>query len=147
MVKSARTRIVLEKPPSEDEVFDGSSMQHNAPGVQPGEMQEGPGPESPHCARNLPVLPTDPLSIKFNRKRIKWPAANMTALWKQFDDDVDQILEAMAKGEADRKLQAMTTIIVSIAAERFGEEEKLRPGTSCAKNQRAVKIHNIRNGR
>ena len=67
----------------------------------------------------------------------------MTSLWKQFDDDVDQILEAMAKGEADRKLRAMTTIIVSIAAERFGEEKK-SSGTSYSKNQRAVRIHNIR---
>ncbi|XP_060938981.1 uncharacterized protein LOC133018922 [Limanda limanda] len=68
----------------------------------------------------------------------------MTSLWKKFDDDVDQILEAMAKGEADRKLRAMTTIIVSIAAERFGEEEKKSSGTSYSKNQRAVRIHNIR---
>lgn len=68
----------------------------------------------------------------------------MISLWKQFDDDVDQILEAMAKGGADRKLQAMTTVIVNIAAERFGEEEKKSSGTSYSKNQRAVKIHNIR---
>ena len=51
---------------------------------------------------------------------------------------------ARAKGEADRKLQAMTTIIVSIAAERFGEEEKKSSGSSYSKNQRAVRIHNIR---
>ncbi|KAJ8367333.1 hypothetical protein AAFF_G00320820 [Aldrovandia affinis] len=93
-------------------------------GVTPGETQEVPGPESPHSAQNLQVLQTNPSSIKSDRRRIKWPAASMTSLWKQFDDDVDQILEAMAKGEADRRLQAMTTIIVSIAAERFGEEEK-----------------------
>lgn len=68
----------------------------------------------------------------------------MTSLWKQFDDDVDQILEVTVKGEADRKLQAMTTIIVSIAAERFGEEEKKSSGTTYSKNQRAVRIHNIR---
>ncbi|XP_031418446.1 uncharacterized protein LOC105897391 [Clupea harengus] len=36
------------------------------------------------------------------------------------------------------------TIIVSIAAERFGEEEKKSSGTSYSKNQRAVRIHNIR---
>lgn len=68
----------------------------------------------------------------------------MTSLWKQFDDDVDQMLEAMAKGEADRKLQVMTAIIVSIAAERFGEEDKKSSITSYSENQRAVKIHNIR---
>ena len=67
-------------------------------GVTPGETQEGPGPESPHSAQNLQVLQTNPSSIKSDRRRIKWPAASMTSLWKQFDDDVDQILEAMAKG-------------------------------------------------
>ncbi|KAL7836371.1 hypothetical protein AOLI_G00276550 [Acnodon oligacanthus] len=50
----------------------------------------------------------------------------------------------MAKGEAERKLQAMTTIIVSIAAEQFGKEEEKSSRTSYAKNQRAMKIHNIR---
>lgn len=103
-----------------------------------------PGPESPHSAQNLQVLQTNPSSIKSDRRWIKWPAASMTTLWKQFDDDVDHILEATAKGEADRKLQALTTIIVSIAAERFGEEEKKTVTTTYSKNQRAVKIHNIR---
>ena len=113
-------------------------------GVTPGETQEVPGPESPHSAQNLHVLQTNPSSIKSDRRRIKWPAASMTSLWKQFDDDVDQILEAMAKGDADGKLQAMTAVIVSIAAERFGEEEKKSSGTTYSKNQRAVRIHNIR---
>ncbi len=93
-------------------------------GVTLGETQEVPGLESPHSAQNLQVLQTNPSSIKSDRRWIKWPAASMTSLWKQFDDDVDQILEATAKGEADKKLQALTTIIVSIGAERFGEEEK-----------------------
>ncbi|XP_028310814.1 uncharacterized protein LOC114468234 [Gouania willdenowi] len=113
-------------------------------GSQPGETQEGPGLESPHSARNLQVLEAIPLSIKSDRRWIKWPAASMTSEWKKFDDDVDQILEATVKGEADRKLQGLTTIIVSIAAERFGEEEKKRSGTTYSKNQRAVRIHNIR---
>lgn len=39
-------------------------------------------------------------------------------------EDVNQILEATVKGEADGKLQAMTTIIVSMGAKRFGKEEK-----------------------
>ncbi|KAL7858311.1 hypothetical protein AOLI_G00184130 [Acnodon oligacanthus] len=113
-------------------------------GVQPGETQEKPGPESPHRARNLHVLSTNPPSIKSDRRQIKWPAATMTSLWKKFDDDVDQILEAMAKREADRKLEAMTIITVKIAAERFGKEEKKSSRTSYSKNQRAVKTHSIR---
>ena len=63
-------------------------------GFQPGETQEGPGSESPHSAWKLQVLEANRSSIKSDRRRIKWPAASMTSLWKQFDEDVDQILEA-----------------------------------------------------
>eukprot|EP00064_Thunnus_orientalis_P001631 superscaffoldBa00000112_g1634 len=77
------------------------------------------------------------------RRWITWLAANMTSLWMQFDEDVNQILEATVTGEDDEKLQAMTTIIVSIAAEWFGEEEKKGSRTPYLKNQRAVRIHNI----
>ena len=66
----------------------------------------------------------------------------MTSLW--FDDNVDQILGGLAKGEADRKLPVMTTTIISIAAEWFGEVEKKISGTTYSMNQRAVRIHNIR---
>lgn len=38
----------------------------------------------------------------------------------------------------------MTTIIVSTAAERFGVEEERRPRQPYTKNQRTVKLHNIR---
>ena len=82
-------------------------------GVTPGETQEVPGLESPHSAQNLQVLQNTPSSIKSDRRRIKWPAASMTSLWKQFDDDVDQIMEVMVNGEADRKLQAMTKLSAS----------------------------------
>lgn len=92
------------------------------------EMQEEPGPESPHSAWSLQVLSTNPSSIKSDWRLIKWPAATMTSLWKQFDDD-GQILEAITKGETDRKLQTMTTIIVS-----FGGEEKTSSGTSYKKS-------------
>ncbi len=53
-------------------------------GVQPGEMQEEPGLVSPRSARNLQVLQMTPSSIKSERRRIKWPAANMTSLWNRF---------------------------------------------------------------
>lgn len=55
---------------------------------------------------------------------------------------VDKFLEATVRGKADGKLQAMTTTIVIIAIERFGEEKKAF-GTPYAKNHRAVNIHNI----
>ncbi|KAK0151167.1 hypothetical protein N1851_007647 [Merluccius polli] len=115
-------------------------------GVTPGETQEVPGPESPHSAQNLQVLQTNSSSIKSDRRRIKWPAASMNSIWQEFDDDVDQILEGMAKGEADKKLQVMTTTIVNIAAERFGEVEKKSSGTAYSMNKRAYKAAEERTG-
>lgn len=61
-----------------------------------------------------------------------------------FDEDVDKVLEATAKGDAERRLQTMTTIIVSMAVERFGVEEVRGVTKPYTKNQRAVKIHKIR---
>ncbi|KAK7919075.1 hypothetical protein WMY93_010359 [Mugilogobius chulae] len=88
-------------------------------GVQPGETQEEPGLELPHRAQSLQVKGTSPPSMKFEKRRIKWPAANMSSQWSQFDSDVDQILEATGKGDVDKKLLSLTTMIVNIGAERF----------------------------
>lgn len=54
------------------------------------------------------------------------------------------MLEATAKGDVERRLQTMTTIIVSMAVERFGVEEERRARQPYTMNQQAVKIHNIR---
>lgn len=68
----------------------------------------------------------------------------MTSLGNKFDNDVEQILETTVRGEANRKLQAMTIIILSIAYEWSGEQEGKATKAPYTKNQRAVRIHNIR---
>eukprot|EP00064_Thunnus_orientalis_P010688 superscaffoldBa00001475_g10714 len=78
---------------------------HNA---QASNLERRRRSQPPHSARNLQVLQKTNLSIKSERKRIKWPAANKASLWNQLDNDVDQILEVIAGGDVDRKLQAMT---------------------------------------
>lgn len=113
-------------------------------GKQPGETQEEPGLVSPHSARNLQVPQMTHLSTKSERKRVKWPAANKASLWNQLDEDIDQILEAIAGGDVDRKLQAMTAITVSLASERFGEEQGKGGRRPYSKNEREAKIHIIR---
>ncbi|KAK7915664.1 hypothetical protein WMY93_011425 [Mugilogobius chulae] len=83
--------------------------------------------------------------MKFEKRRIKWPAANMSSQWSQFDSDVDQILEATGKGDVDKKLLSLTTMIVNIGAERFGQEERKEPSIGGhPMNKREIKIHNIR---
>lgn len=54
-------------------------------------------------------------------------------------------LKQQPKGEADRRLQTMTTIIVTLAAERFGMEEKTKVKAPHTMNNREAKISQIRN--
>ena len=58
-------------------------------------------------------------------------------MWKKFNRDVDQTLAATVKGEADWRLQAMTTI-----TEWIGEDKD--SGMPCTKNQSVMRILNIR---
>lgn len=58
--------------------------------------------------------------------------------WQKFDKDVDKVMEATAERDMKRRLQTMTTIIVSMAAERFGVEEERVAKQHYTKNQRAT---------
>ncbi|TWW74378.1 hypothetical protein D4764_14G0003790 [Takifugu flavidus] len=64
-------------------------------GPGPGETQEQPGQEATHRSQSL-----------------------------HFDEDVSNIIQAIAKGDVDSRLQAISTIIVSYGSERFGRIEK-----------------------
>lgn len=103
-------------------------------------MQEEPEPGSLHSAQDLQVVETNPLSIKSDRIWIKWKAASMSSLCKQFSNNYDQTQEALVKGGADKKLQVMTTIPVNFTAGQFKGEEKKNSRTTYLKNQRAVRI-------
>ncbi|XP_056097411.1 uncharacterized protein LOC130076370 [Rhinichthys klamathensis goyatoka] len=113
-------------------------------GTTPGETQEEPGPESPHSARSLQVTQPPDAHRTSKHRRVKWPQASKEKEWRQFDGDADTILEATAKGRADRRLKTMTTIIISLAAERFGLEEKRAAKPPYTMNNRASKIHQLR---
>ncbi|KAK1786543.1 hypothetical protein P4O66_002996 [Electrophorus voltai] len=54
------------------------------------------------------------------------PASNRSVCL-QFDKDVSNIIQATAKGDADSRLQTMTTIIISYASERFRQVAKEQP--------------------
>ncbi|KAK7901244.1 hypothetical protein WMY93_018013 [Mugilogobius chulae] len=76
-------------------------------------------------------------------EKIKWPKASQLNEWQRFDEDVELVLESVAKGDVDKRLQTMTTVVMTLAAERFGTEEK-QVKQPYVKNNRATKIHNIR---
>ena len=96
-------------------------------GTVPCETQEEPCQEAPHRAQSPQVVQQIPQNRSSEKVRVQWPQADKTAVWQQFDKDADTVLEATAKGHVDWRLQMMTTIIVSLAAERFGAVEN-RPG-------------------
>lgn len=76
--------------------------------------------------------------------RIQWPQSTKKAEWQQVDEDVDRILEGTANGDVDRRLKTMATIIVNIAAERFGTEAAKPAPLAYAPNDRARKIQRLR---
>ena len=78
------------------------------------------------------------------KRMIRWPRAFKTAEWQKFDEEMDMVLEATAKGDVEKRLRTMTTIMVNMVAERFGVKEKRGAKQPYKKNQRAAKIHNIR---
>ncbi|KAL7891878.1 hypothetical protein AOLI_G00013540 [Acnodon oligacanthus] len=110
----------------------------------PGEMQEELGPEPNHSARNLQVTQAPNPRRTSEHRQVKWPQAYKEKEWLQFDEDADTILKAIAKGDADQRLQNMTTIIISLAAERFGLEEKRSGNLPYTMNNRSKKIHQLR---
>ncbi len=113
-------------------------------GPEPGETQEEPGQEATHRVLSLHV-PDPPNPSRVVQQRIKWPPASKRSEWLQFDEDVSNIIQATAKGDADSRLQTITTIIFSYALERFGWVEKGKTkSTFYTMNRRATKINHLR---
>lgn len=57
---------------------------------------------------------------------------------------MDKVLEVTAKGDVDQRLRTMTTLIVNIAAERFGTEGPKPTPMAYAPCRRARKIQSLR---
>ncbi|TWW68228.1 hypothetical protein D4764_19G0000260 [Takifugu flavidus] len=68
----------------------------------PGQIEEEPGPEPPHSARNLQAAPVVPQSGKSEQRWVKWPAANNKE-WLQLDEDIDKFMETTVRGKACEK--------------------------------------------
>lgn len=88
-----------------------TQVQHT--GLVPGEMQEEHGLDSPHRAQYLlaSVPQTTPRVVQ---QRIKWPPAASKSIWQQFNEDVCEIVQTTAKGDADRRLHTMATSLLAM---------------------------------
>ena len=92
----------------------------------PGKTEEVQGLESYHSAQSLQA--SVPLTLgKESRKKIKWPPANNKGAWQDFDNDICVIIQSATKGDVERGLSFMTTIITSLASERFSCVEPRQP--------------------
>lgn len=101
-----------------------------------------PAPSQSHRRDSPNTTPgTQPMTAK-----VRWPQANNNTAWNQLDGDLDRVLEATLAGTAEKKIDSMTTIIITIARERFGTEE--RKGSSETQvnqpNRRASEILQLR---
>ena len=91
-----------------------------------------------------PDRPQQDTATRPRKPRIKWPKASDKTLWKQLDEDLDNILEASLQGPVDKKLTTLTTLIYSVGKERFGlEEERVQKDTP-RPNRRQTRIQNLR---
>ena len=109
-----------------------------------GEMTEAPSRETTHRAQNFQGISSPAPSKVVQKLRIKWPPANQYKVWHEFDEDLTRIIESTAKGDVDRRLQTMTTIIVTYGSERFGVEEVKTIRLNFIMNRRAEKILQLR---
>ena len=74
--------------------------------------------------------PQQDTATRPRKPRIKWHNLSDKTLWKQLDEDLNNILEASLQGPVDRKLTALTTLIYSVGKKRFGlEEERVQKDT------------------
>ena len=78
------------------------------------------------------------------RKKIKWPPANNKGAWQDFDNDICEIIQSATKGDMERQLSFMTTIITSLASERFGRVEPWQPRMPYTANRRVNKMKDLR---
>ena len=79
------------------------------------------------------------------KERVNWPTAAARKEWEMFDRDVDQVLEAASAGDVGKKLKAMSSIIWSMGADRFGKKElKRRVDIQPQENRRLKEIAVLR---
>ena len=91
-------------------------------GLLSDDTKEVHGQDSHHGVQFLIAIDqTTPCRV--NYKQIKRPSAKCKSEWIQFDEGISEIIRTTWKGNADRRLNILITIIVSYAKERSGLRE------------------------
>ena len=118
------------------------------------ETQEDSSQEAPHSTGDLSApapsqrhrrdSPNTTSGTQPMTEKVRWPQANNNTAWSQLDGDLERVLEATLAGTAEKKIDSMTTIIITMARER-SEERKGSSGTKVNQpNRRAREILQLR---
>lgn len=73
---------------------------------------------------------------KERKRAVNWPTAVARKEWKPFDREVDQVLEVVLASDVGRKVEALSTIIWTTGAGRFGIEQRQVKGPQQAGDNR-----------
>ena len=117
--------------------------QEQCAGASPGKTEEVQGQESYHSAQS-PKLQFLSLWARSPVRRLNGPPANNKGAWQDFNNDICEIIQSATKGDVERRLSFMTTIINSLASERFGCVEPRQPRTPYTANRRVNKMKDLR---
>ena len=122
--------------------LEGGNREQRA-GASPFETEEVQGQELYHRTQSLQA--SVPLTLgKESRKKIKWPPENNKGAWQDFDSDICVIIQSATKGDLERRLSFMTTIITSLASERFSYIEPRQPRRPYTDYHRVNKMKDLR---
>ena len=111
-------------------------------GVSPSKTEVEQVPVTNHSAQHHRGW-TQSLPDRVISERIRWPPANNKKAWRDFDEDVSEIIQATSSGNIDQRLHTMSKLIVGYASERFGYIEKTG-GKGYTHNRRQGKIEQLR---
>ena len=94
-------------------------------------------PQESNHSVNDPTLEQEKKTIGEKKPKIKWPKANETAVYKQFDEEVNKKLMKM-KGTTEQKLEKLAATIYEEGLKLFGleSESKEKTGKPQRKNSR-----------
>ena len=116
--------------------------QRQRSGSTPGKTKEESGQDAYHSAQSLHD-DGQSRSDRILSRMIKWPTASNKGTWQEFDTEVCSILDTTSKGDADRRIQTLTKIILSYASSKFGLVDRCERKAH-TNNRRTERIKQLR---
>ncbi|XP_052237947.1 uncharacterized protein LOC127849270 [Dreissena polymorpha] len=128
-----------------------TAQTRSATSTLPGEMKDEEDPllellreeEQTEQIHDLPQPKANQAAVE-QRQPIDWPKTTDKRAWNDLDKELDAILTSTMRGPVDRKLKCMTTLVYTVAKERFGTKKTRRPKPQQTPNRRQSRKKQIR---